>query len=96
MINIKIDSFGGRAYVLSEDLEAGKEIIYFGRSKPFECDVADTDEAVERNMEGILTHESCHIVVYQLTNDMMSTIGVDNMDNEENDWPISGGLFSWL
>lgn len=94
MTNIEIGGISRRSYILKHDLELGKEIIYFGEPTEYEFDLFKNDENMEKNIEGVINHELCHIVIYKITNNILTCSQMDNVDNPSQNWPISGSFFA--
>ena len=78
------------AYITPDDLRQGKERIYVGDMSS----IPQHTDFVTEHIESVITHESTHIVIYKVTEDIPTVRCFDNIDNpmpEGGVYPISRG-----
>ena len=91
MIDIKTGFPDMVAYLVEGEMEE-KSIIYLGgvEAPPHKLPIIGVQESLETNMENIIIHETIHIIIFKLTKDFDVASSLDNIDNHEWGWPISG------
>lgn len=71
------------AYVKQNELESGITRIHLGDMSCF----LGWDDFIEKNAEGVISHESTHIAIHKMTQCLFDTMCFDNIDGAWRDGP---------